>query len=310
MLPAPPGDGAGMSMEVWLQPDYTWKTGSVLTIYGSSISRQFRVEQDYSDLVLQLGELDERRADPRRTLRVADVFRRRQFLLTVTSSEQETLIYVDGHLAARSSEFLISTQDMSGRLIVANSPLRDHSWSGKIKGLAIYKGVASPSQVRNGYQNWEERDTPSPESADKSVALYLFRERAGSVVHDASSSRADLEIPQRFLVVDQLRFEDPVTEFRTQDTYAKNILLNVAGFVPLGFMLRLWFGGVRRIKRATVYAVLVGFTVSFVIELLQSFLPTRYSGCTDLLTNTLGTWIGTMLCERLHSMAAVRIEAS
>jgi glycopeptide antibiotics resistance protein len=127
------------------------------------------------------------------------------------------------------------------------------------------------------------------------LAQYLFREGSGSLIHSAVSAAVDLYIPERFTVVDQLHFESPISEAHTDRSYRANAILNIVGFVPLGFAAALFLASIWKIKRLAIVATLIGTSTSLAIECFQAYLPTRYSGMTDLVTNTIGCWIGAVL---------------
>ncbi|MGB8473693.1 MAG: VanZ family protein, partial [Candidatus Acidiferrum sp.] len=102
----------------------------------------------------------------------------------------------------------------------------------------------------------------------------------------------------------------PWDEFRPNLGYLDDLAINVAGFIPLGFFFCLYAKSNPAETRPELKIILVGAGISLLIEVLQSFLPTRSSGMTDLITNTSGTalgvyvsgnrWIGTFL-EQLVS---------
>ena len=286
------GDGSGGSVELWVQPARTWAIGSILTFYGVSESREFRLEQDYTDLVLRLGDDELKTEDGRRVVRIENVFRKKQAFITVTSDGQETSVYIDGQVAARSPDFKLPRKDLSGQLILANSPFRSHSWQGIVKGIAVYGTKLDGTQALRHYQNWTERGEPLPQDTDQIRALFLFRDRLSGDIQNMVAGGTNLEVPGKFVVVDQLRFEPPLSEYRSQRTYLENAIFNIAGFMPFGFALSLYMASFSKIRRELFLIALAGMALSLVIEYSQSFQPTRYSGCTDLFTNTIGTWIG------------------
>jgi len=292
-------DKTGCTIEVWLRPALTWATGSVLAFYDSENHRLLSVIQDYTDLVLQLEPGQGSRRENATELRVADVFRKAEAVLTITSDAKGTAVYIDGRLATSSPAFRLSVNDVSGRLILGNSPMREHGWRGELLGLAIYQGKLSAEQVRQNDQDWIGSDGAAIGRSGDAIAVYRFDEHAGRVVHNSIPAGANLEIPRRFVLVDQLRFESPVTEFDTQRTYISNVIYNVVGFMPLGFMVSLCLVLYRSGKGTALIAVLTGTAVSFTIEYFQSYIPIRFSGWTDIFTNTTGTAIGVAMCAML-----------
>jgi VanZ family protein len=287
--------GPACSLELWLEPAVLWTHGSVLTFYRAANSQQFSMQQDMADLVLQRDVGNSEPANRSLQIRVDNVFRRRQVFIAITSDGQRASIYLDGHLATISPDFGLSSNDLSAQLILADSPLRSHSWHGRLRGLAIYGSDLSPEQVARHYEEWTDRQGPVLDKPERALAVYLFNEDGGRVIHDAAGSGTNLEIPSQYSVVDQLFFEPPWQEFHTQPSYLKNCAINLIGFVPLGFCYNLYFTAVCKIRRASLVTIALGLAVSLVIEFFQAYLPTRYSGMTDVITNTLGTCIGVVV---------------
>ena len=288
-------DRPSSSIEFWMAPASAWNTGTLIAFYSPLAARQFSLRQRYTDLELQL---DIGGQHPQRSLaemRVHDVFRKKQALVTVTSDGQETAVYLDGQFVTRSLWFRLSADDLTGRLIVGTSAFQGDSWPGRLRGLALYRSELSAAQVARHYEEWTQKGNPVTTDNERVRALYLFDEHTGKIVHDYAGSGGDLYIPEHFLLVHQIFLELPWSEMRTPHSYVKNVLINIAGFVPLGLLWCAYFSSIHRIRWPAAATVILGFTVSFTVETLQASLPTRFSGMTDIITNTLGSCLGALL---------------
>lgn len=77
--------------------------------------------------------------------------------------------------------------------------------------------------------------------------------------------------------------------------YIKNTILNIILFMPMGFLLPVIWKEYHSIKKT----VFMGLAISVIIELLQIF-TFRLTDIDDLITNTLGTFLG-YCCGKIFS---------
>jgi VanZ like protein/concanavalin A-like lectin/glucanase superfamily protein len=286
------GNEASGSVEIWLHPSRIWDRCTFLAFYAPENSQQFSLRQSDAGLDLKTGT----RNDPHRagtaSFHVKDVFRGRQrVFLAVTAGTGGAVVYINGVRAATAPQLRLSTKDFTGRLILGDSPGQTDSWSGQLLGLAVYFRELAASQVLHHYETWSRNGRPEVAGDERNVALYLFNERSGNVVHDQAGPGLDLKIPEKYVVLDQIFLEPFWKEFEWSRSYWSAALKNVVGFVPFGFCFYACLL-TRKLKRAAIVTVLLGALVSLTIEVLQVYIPSRDSGTTDLFTNTLGTWLG------------------
>jgi VanZ family protein len=229
-------------------------------------------------------------------INIAHVFQQGQpVLLTVTAGPQGTEVYVNGGLARTRRDFGLSARDLTGNLVIANSPVGNDSWSGLLQGMAFYGSELSATEVSRHYHDWSTGDRTILTNLG-SDTLYLFREGTGRVVRNMGPSRqTDLYIPDHYVVLHP-QFLRPFWK----DNYLsvaslRDISVNIWGFAPLGFLLNAVLWRFKSRRRSFRTSVLLGALLSLIIEVLQYFLPMRVSDSMDVLTNTLGTMIGAWL---------------
>jgi hypothetical protein len=287
---------APCSLEIWLQPSREY-SGTILAFYWPEHRVvPFKLWQSHDYLGIQHTRLNQFDHPERSKIYVADLFRQgKSVFLTISSGPTGTTVYADGVLTRKDSNFRFSSQDLSGRFVIGNGPTTTSTWSGELKGLAIYDHELTAGEVSQHYADWTTNTRTDLAKSENVAALYLFNEGKGSVTRNRIDSRTDFVIPKRFFVLHERFLEPPWSEFHPTWGYWKDIGINIAGFVPFGFFFCWWFSFAGKTKRAVVVTIVLGFAVSLAIEVLQGFLPTRNSGVTDLITNTSGTALGSMM---------------
>jgi len=226
-------------------------------------------------------------------------------LLTITSSKKGTAVYADGLLVQTSGDFKVSEKDFSGNLVAGTSPLDFDPWSGDLLGLAIYGRELNNAEIRKHFEDWEREGKVTLLESETPIAIYAFDEGTGALIHNQVASEPDLRIPNYFLIPAKPMLRLPWDEFSADWYYVEDFLRNIAGFIPLGMIFYFYFSWGRQSPHAALVTIALGATTSLIIEIVQAFIPQRYSGTTDIITNTLGTALGVLFLRAAPVRAAL-----
>jgi len=291
------GGNGEMSLEIWFRPRRIWDSGTFVSICEYRNLSSLSLRQSQTTLFLRTNAPSIR--SPGRTavlsLEEAFTYANHPVFLSIAAGGQETNVYINGALVKASSRFPLSAENLTGRLILGDSPGQSDSWAGEIRGLAIYYRKLTGAEVLAHYATWVKAGHPAISGNQRNIALYLFGEHEGNVVRDAAGSGVNLYIPKTYQVVGKIALEPFWSEFEMTRSYWAAAFKNIVGFIPLGFSFYACLKMLLPEKRVGFLTVALGTAVSLVIEILQAFLPTRDSGTTDIITNTLGTWVGVAL---------------
>jgi hypothetical protein len=286
------------SVEVWIRPDPP-RSCSFLSFFDPQQSLVVSMRQSVTDFELQADVVSPEHRLKRARLYVDEGLNQsKPMFIAITSGLRGTSIYVNGVLARQAPQFRIAPGGFSGQLILGDAPIHPDGWHGDIRGVAIYDTELAGAQILAHYDAWRSSGQPKVTSDEHVAAVYLLNEGRGNVIHNQIKPGIDLVIPEYYTVLGKLALEPVWKEFEVSRGYGSSLIKNIIGFVPLGFSFYLYLVA-RRQKRPALTTIIAGFLVSFTIEVLQIFLPTRDSGTTDLLTNTLGTWMGVLACRTI-----------
>jgi VanZ family protein len=299
--PSGPAQGLDLTGPLTIEMLLTPVTGPthvnphILSFYNDQNEEISFIAQRKSVLLIQKQEKIETRLRDRAIAFQNALPAGKELFITVTSNDEGTSLYEDGNFAKIFRHFTLLPKINSERLniLIGNSPTGKHPWEGILLGLAIYNRALTPQEVLQDYKEWIHAGSLSVSGEEKPVALYLFDEEGGNIVHSHTGRGLSLQIPEIFRPLRRTVLAPPTSNFHIQD-----ITINILGFIPLGFFFTLYLS--KETKRSLNFDAflvsLIGGLMSLIIELLQAYLPSRISSLMDLLCNIAGTAAGAIIC--------------
>jgi len=289
-----------VSIEFWAQPnpERNWGLPRILAFCDKQKTETFFIEQWRSELILRYEKITGTGREKRRYRQIGlpnafsnDV----KHFISVASGTAGTAFYLDGQLAKNYPDFILPSEniELSEYMVLGNSPSGQEYWSGDLFGLAFYNRYLTPSEISESYLSWKQNGYPYT-NEDGLVALYLFNEGKGNLLKNHQGPAPDLEVPRSFRPLKRAILMLPWQDFRISPSYLDDVVINIAGFIPFGFFFAALLLNTARVDRRRAYflTLILGGTISLVIELTQAFLPTRNSNLRDLLCNIFGTALG------------------
>jgi hypothetical protein len=228
--------------------------------------------------------------------------------VTITTGKEGTKIYFDGQIIRTKKNLTLNIPyGYKTRLLLGNSVYDRNSWKGDVYGLAFYRYTLTDQDVAMHFNKWFKNQNFLFAKKDKPFLLYLFDEKGGKKALDHAGGSHHLEIPLKMQILDKKVLFLPWDRSNFDSRFIQDIIINLIGFIPLGFVLIAAFvkAGTIFKKHGVLITVVLCFTVSLTIEITQAWMPSRSSDCLDLVFNTLGAFLGATIYRfffvRVHS---------
>jgi hypothetical protein len=292
------------SIEIAFKPE-RFDTGGfnlILSLHAGKDSNQLIIGQWQSYIIVMNGDDYSHR---RRTKRIeADIFSKQpeKVLLTITTGDEGTKLYIDGKLIKEKADLILNIpKENMLRVTLGNSVHGNNSWRGEVYGLALYADRLVAETIEAHFNAWS-KNRIFPFAKDESpIVSFPLNAKTGTEAIDSVTGIQKLNIPTRFYIPEKRFLSLPWQDFEANKNFFSDFIINLLGFIPLGFVLCALFiqSGVVFQKNALIFSVVLCFLISLSIEIAQAWIPSRSSQGLDLMLNTIGAWIGAEAGKRL-----------
>jgi VanZ like family len=300
------------SIEIYLVPYRDDDRGGTFLTFSSDDNLDAVFLRQWRKSLLIYKSLPPKGPGPNLVLFEVDDFLhvKRPALVTISSGSHGTTAYVDGKVARSDPHFRIHLADLYRKIVLGTSPTNYQVWHGEIHGLAIFDEETFPQQAATHFAEWSGGSFSSgaiAEDISHTVARYDFRERNGSTIRSETAFAPPLIIPAHFSVPNKPLLDSPIDEFDWSPSWRNDVIENILGFMPFGFVLCGFFALSLPRGQAILVSTLVGGLLSLTVEALQYYIPRRDSSFTDVISNTTGALLGALIARPELVRAALRL---
>ena len=266
----------------------------ISTITGDHSVDQWLLGQWHDQLLVMTGDdYDHSEKKPRLTARIDDTADS-YLLLAIRLDQSGAALYLNGERVSSQAVGISLPSDFSGlRVVLGNDPDGRHPWSGSIAGFALYEVAMDSVELKELWRLWSQQQQFSGLPTTGAVIFYDFLNAEDGVILDGSVNGHHLQIPD-----DRVFIAPRFADFELSATPTTDLLVNLLGFIPFGYLLSLWLSN-RGNKRINLFMVCFwSALLSASIEFSQAWIPTRDSNLLDFLLNISGALAGAGLHRR------------
>jgi len=260
----------------------------ISAITGDHSESQWLLGQWHDLLLVMTGDdYDLSEGEPRLTTTIDDTADS-LLLLAIRLDQSGAAMYLNGERVSSQPVGISLPSDSSGlRVVLGNDPDGTHPWSGSIAGFALYEVAMDSVELKQLWRLWSQQRQFSGLPAAGAVIFYDFSSTEDGVVLDRSVNGHVLQIPDGRVFIAP-RFGD----FELSSTSTTDLLVNLLGFIPFGYLLSLWLSNRRSNCINLLVVCFCSVLLSASIELSQAWIPTRDSNLLDFVLNVSGALAG------------------
>lgn len=297
----PISESSGLTVELVLECEDFENSAFryILNVNNGYDNNQLLLGQWQHWLVIMNGDdYDGKQGVPKIYVDVGDLEYTRVFFL-ITSGKEGTTVYQDGVMVKsnKNLHLFYPTQPHPARLILGNSAYGKHSWQGTIAEISLYDYAMNGAEAQAFYRNWATGSgIDFVDQVFEPKIFYVFDQLPGErLIPNRVGDAYPLYIPKYIIYLKRSILGWPRFSGGAKRILFFDMILNLIGFMPLGFLLCAILSRFQgRLGMLPYYwgSVGVALLFSFSLEIAQSWIPSRDSSLADLLLNTFGAAIG------------------